>query len=355
MSDPGITKTIMIERIAANLLHRNGIQRVLGRLDEACVTALRQFILIGANPQEKHVDRLLQFGLVIDGQVPDDLAEVCCPLFVKQVLRQFPAISEPCMPSTFLKTVLIAVAIHKNASAKTTHSKKNCLKNVAKSALLPHDDYSVHCALDYLESEKMVTWLKYENRYCLAATPELLAWFHNDTLKNLRYFYSWIIHKTKMQSADKLVVSLGRLQETSNSWIEKNVFSDMMRGLSMDWLYRLGLIRFWQPNQHETYIQLTPEGWYLSTSKYPLVWEKGLQISADSEIFVPHNYDPMIVALMNMFCKLTANDYFLVFDLDELHIRGSRIYSLTTFLEAIQTRCEELPSVVQYQIEAMQN
>ena len=111
--------------------------------------------------------------------------EVCCPLFVKQVLRQFPAISEPCMPSTFLKTVLIAVAIHKNASAKTTHSKKNCLKNVAKSALLPHDDYSVHCALDYLESEKMVTWLDYENRYCLAATP--VSYTH---LGELCYLYN---------------------------------------------------------------------------------------------------------------------------------------------------------------------
>lgn len=64
----------------------------------------------------------------------------------------------------------------------------------------------------------------------------------------------------------------------------------------------------------------------------------------------------MIVALMNMFCKLTADDCFLVFDMDEIDTRETKIYSsLTTFLEAIEAHCEDLPSVVQYQIKALQN
>jgi len=221
-------------------------------------------------------------------QVPDDvrklLEECLYPKVVKNISKKWVVQQTP-----FLNLILLTGLMQRDEikikklkdnslSLKISAENKNAYHNLERVWL--------ELLIKFLEIQGVVYW---EAKWLQVNRSELLLWAKKDITAKLELLYNWLI--TRNRKVFEMVSALSKIQDNFNNWIDMDIFIEEDIPYTKEVIEKFGLISFCKTKDHG-FVRLTPEGWYYSKGIYPSYWYyKSILISADFEVFIPHDYD----------------------------------------------------------------
>ncbi|WP_227936439.1 hypothetical protein [Alkalihalobacillus deserti] len=335
----------LISYIKKSLMQQGNLDRIIQSFTEVTQNHLRKKVFTHKSLPEIYEEEIKEFGLIYDGEIPSDikveLKKKWLPYYIKTAPYQF----EPTTPSAFLKLILILTLLQKEKSLKLNKRRyfNNHLNKIKKMVLINEEDNVVNHIIEYLKKNNLINWEDEKSLYPM--TENIKAWFEQNRVENIREFYEWLKHKYISPNIMKLVDEISKYQNDENTWINTELFENrLLSDAQQSQLF--GLLRI-KKDEEQNYIQLTPEGWYISKKEHPLCWKsKDILLSAAFELFVPYYYDPYLIEEVYSFGDLISNELFIVFDVDPLDRKNKE-----QFYKRIEKFCRYVPDVVRYEYE----
>lgn len=287
---------------------------------------------------------LKMFGIIIHKELPNDLSDRLWVWSRNKYVKTFPFKPEHVHHSFFLKFILALFYFVKVREIKLTHRKNN--KNVRTfSEYLFMDKVTFWAVINALVQSGLVQ--KTKDIYSINES-NYLRWRKESIDHCLGKFYRY-------HGGEKVftfVQKIAQYQLEPNEWVDMIVIS----GTSIEYeqARQLGLIQVLNDNG-KTYVQLTPEGWYLTKKEYHPLWnEKSLLVSAAFEVFVPYHYEPFVLFEILQICTLKDSNYFLVFDIELVNDKKNQ-KAVSDFYNTLMAKSTTIPDVVKHDLKDLVN
>ncbi|MBM7865548.1 hypothetical protein GTO89_01980 [Heliobacterium gestii] len=329
-------------------------KKVFHRLSDGAKQELLQWIFCSGTRNFQYEKEFFGFGLTVqEGSLPKDLRDMLSPSFRHLVVEQLQTPkSGKC--SAFMQLILLIHALHRYPPPKpkkkeSTNSRKKRILDHYSKKLLVDDINLLTNLLNYLDTNGFINSIREPN---ITSESNLLLWLHQKKHKWIFHFYKWLFQTQRLEYPPKVLTWLSDIQVSEQDWVRTTLFQNNNEHLPVrDWLTKWGLLRFTRYDENE-YIQLTPDAWFLMNNEVPRSWkEQSVLVSAAREIFSPHSHDPFVIASILTFSELKANEYLLVFELDDpLNNKHSHWYSPKDLYEALKTRARRIPSAVDFEL-----
>lgn len=343
-------KHFLIKNIVAKLTSLDFLEKLIKRLDAPSIITLSQLVYYeGCTINANSLEILKKKGLIYNGkQVPDDvkiiLQECLYPKIRKQINKKWEIRQTP-----FLNLIILAGLLQRD-EISVTKTKKNVLRiNIRenKKAYQFFEQDRLKLLIQCLETQGVVHWE--EARLCVDHI-KLITWIKKDNQNKFQLLYGWL--NSKFSKVFNLMSALSKVQVELEDWINMDIFIDI--SLSKDSLENFGLISITKIEDHY-YARLTPEGWYYTKGVYPDYWYNQIVlISADFEVFVPYNFDPNLINLLEKYGILKDNDYFLVYDIDPANLKKELLIhecqNYQAFIHELKLKSIAVPQVVDYEL-----
>ncbi|MFY3790505.1 hypothetical protein ACOQFO_02115 [Ureibacillus sp. MALMAid1270] len=338
----GATKT-WYARVIVEFYTKN-FQRIVNIIDEKTVNDLLLFAHIQKPINDKQLQLLEDYGIIIDGELPDDIKEYLIHWSKSMFVKTFASINENPIHSIFLKCVLLLHFFERVQKVTLTQRKNNRNVRLLTEELLMEKE-TVWKVINTLVNYGLIK--KTKNLYELNVSS-YSTWKKQTIDKILETFYE----KQIGRRAILLLQKISKYQHEPNEWVDMTVISDA--AIEFDQLKQLGLIQV-HKNSGKTYVQLMPEGWYLVKKQVHPLWnQEALLVSASFEIFVPYHYDPFILFELLPVCRMKDSHYFLVFDIELDQIMKNK--KVTQEFHYTLTGCAStIPDVVDYELKVAIN
>lgn len=342
---PNCSSTFLIPYIKNKLIQQENLNRIIESLTEVTQHNLRKKVFKNKSLPESCEEELKEFCLIYDGEIPsdinDELKKKWLPYYIKKAPYQF----EPITPSAFLKLILFLTLLQKEKSLKL-NKRRNFnihLNKIKKLLLLNEKDNLLNHIIVFLEKNNLINWDDEKNLYPI--TENIKIWFEQNRVENIRNFYEWLKNKYISPNIMKLVDEIGNYQKEEDEWINTELFeNNLLKDAQQSQLF--GLLRI-KKDGDINFIQLTPEGWYISKQEQPVCWKsKDILLSASFELFVPYYYDPFLIEEIYSFGDIISNEFFLVFYIVPLDKENKE-----QFFRRIEILCRYVPEVVRYEYE----
>jgi hypothetical protein len=343
----GCTIIYLIPRIVGCLLNHEKLDQILQKLSDVTTESLRKKIFMGTTIPPACERQLKPYGLIYDGNIPSDIALILKKKWMSYYVQRFPRKLDPITPSAFLKLVLLLGMVQKEGTIRLNkgnrRSYESQLQKLNKRLYLDEEDAFIPYVIDYLKQINLIHWHK--EKRIVPMTENIKKWFAENKTENIKQFYGWLKYRVYAPEILNLIKELGMNQEDQDVWINTDFFDkELLHSANVG--SQLGLVRLIRYRQ-KTYIQLTPEGWFLAKEDIPPSWKsRDLLLSADFELFIPYNYDPFFIAEVHSFGELRSNEYFVVFDIDPMN----KVHK-GDFFDQIKNVCRYIPDVVRYDYE----
>jgi len=335
------TKTWIAKDIEAFYQDSKKFHSVIQCFGEKTINDLLLFAHIYKPINDEQVQLLNGYGILVKGELPEDLKGCLIQWSRSMFVKTFSSISEGTNHSFFLKCVLLLNYIEREQNVKLTQRK---------------NDRNVRLLTEELIMDKETVWKVINNlvNYGLIKKTKNLYELNVSSYKNwkkqtidnvLETFYRKQVGSRGILFLHKI----SKYQEKPDEWVDMTVISDT--SIEYDQSKQLGLIQVYKESG-KTYVQLMPEGWYLAKKEVHPFWNKeALLISASFEIFVPYHYDPFILFELLPVCRMKDSHYFLVFDI-ELDQGKKNKKVLQEFYYTLTGCALVIPDVVDYELKA---
>ncbi|MCF8012533.1 MAG: hypothetical protein K9L56_14780 [Clostridiales bacterium] len=338
-------------KIVEKLTRLDYLNKIIVKLDKPCITTLAQLVYFGTCSNKKYLDVLRKKGLVYkDMQVPDDVKELleeCLYPKISRSIRKKWEVKE----TPFLNLILLIGLMQRdeiNIKKLKNNSSKSKIKAENKNAY-SNLERDRDLLINFLEHQDIVYW---KDNILLINRPELLLWNKKDNATKFELLYNWL--RAKNKKVHEMVAALSRIQNDIDDWIEIDVFVEGDIPYTKETIEKFGLVSFCKIKD-QGFVKLTPVVWYCIKGIYSSYWySKSILISADFEVFIPHDFDPNIISLLDKYGQLKDFDYFLVYDIDPSNLKKELLYqeskSYQMFIEELEIKSDTMPQVVDYEL-----
>lgn len=337
-------RSFLIRQINNFLLDYRKSYWIYDRISAICKIALYQVLYSDKTIYSGHLTELQEYGVCINGKIPNDLSNILGTSLRNEVVRTFPDYKHKVLISYFAKTVQLLKIILMEQNIRLDFRKKKQVKKLLESNNLAISEIGfLKNMIDYFLIFGLVS---YENNVLTSNSGKIVEWFESYP-NNFKEFYQWILNQVTPEILD-LLKKLAILQQESIEWVNISALSaTISTNLSIEKCEKTGLLEFAAISNHH-YVQLTNEGWFFTKGESPPYWlEKNLLVSAAFEIFVPYNYDKIAFNYFALYGSLKSNDFYSVFDLD-IPRDSSQIRKMIHNL--LVERARYVPDIVRYEL-----
>jgi predicted transcriptional regulator len=243
----GATKKWIAKDIAAFYQDTEKFRRLIPSIGEKTINVLLLFAHIQKPFNYEQVQLLNDYGILVEGELPDDLKDRLIQWSRSMFVKTFSLKSEETQHSFFLKCVLLLHYFEREKNMKLTRRKND--RNVRRlTEELFMDKETVWKALNALVQSGLV--LKTKDLYELN-TPVFIKWKKEPIETVLESFY-------REQVGNRVILFLEKVskyQQKPDEWVDMTVISNT--SIEFDQSRQLGLIQVHR-NSGKTYIQLMP-------------------------------------------------------------------------------------------------
>ncbi|KAB2953710.1 hypothetical protein F9B85_03570 [Heliorestis acidaminivorans] len=347
-------KVYLEKKIFEKLTNLHFLVVTIEKMDESCIITLTQLVFFDDCKNKNHLEPLRKKGLVFrDMQVPDEIKELAREYLQSKIRKTFSKQLEV-KQTPFLNLILLVGLIKRNEIAikRLKNNKLNIKLKVENKNVYYHlEKELIPLLISFLEFQGLVYW---EENSLLADRAALIKWINNDNFTKLELLYNWL--KPGHEKLFKLISILSQIQDDLESWIDLKVFVESDIPHTVEAIEKFNLIRFLKMNKRG-YVKLTPEGWFYIKGIYPSHWySKSILISADFEVYIPHDFDPNLISLLDKYGQLKDNDYFLVYDIDPINLnRNQDRKNYKSFINELEDKSSAMPQVVSYELNNFYN
>ena len=346
--EDNFTKRWYVIKISEKLLNFTYLEKSLfHKMSNSSLNSLFIFVFTGVQPKKECRTELSKFGCIVNNTVPDDLYSELWKNGRSLAVSELPDIKEGFTPSMFSRCIQLLLYLKE---VKVIHdTKKRFIKELDKIELalcISNDDRTlVKGLLSFLISEKLVVR---ENKKLYFNENVFSQWKLEESHERLKRFYSY---QKDSNNIFEYLSHIGKLQERSEEWVRLNYLPPITLGPEKT--QTLGLAKYVTFNG-KSYIQLTPEGWFLIKGEAPVEWlVNNFIVTADFELFIPHNSNPFLFLSFYPFCTLKQNNFFIVYDMnifdDNLFASHEKKYRY--LYNMLKKRSRYIPEVVKYEFE----
>ncbi|WLR52486.1 hypothetical protein LC040_06170 [Bacillus tianshenii] len=335
----GATKAWIAKDIAAFYQDSKKFHRVIQSFGEKTINDLLLFAHIQKPINNEQAQLFNDYGILVEGELPVDLKDCLIQWSRSMFVKTFSSISEGTNHSFFLKCVLLLNYFEREQNVKLTQRK---------------NDRNVRLLTEELIMDKETVWkvinilvnygfLKRTKHLYELNVPAYSKWKKQTIDKVLESFYEKQVGSRGILFLQKI----SKYQQKPDEWVDMTVISDT--AIEFDQSRQLGLIHVHKESGN-TYVQLMPEGWYLTKKLvHPLWTQEALLVSASFEIFVPYHYDPFILFELLPVCRMKDSHYFLVFDIELDQVKKNKKV-LQEFYYTLTGCASVIPDVVEYEL-----
>ncbi|WP_371017745.1 hypothetical protein [Pseudalkalibacillus sp. JSM 102089] len=335
----GATKSWIAKDIAAFYQDSKKFHRVIQSFGEQTINDLLLFAHIQKPINNEQAELFNDYGILVEGELPDDLKDSLIQWSRSMFVKTFSSISEGTNQSFFLKCVLLLNYFEREQNVKLTQGKNDRNVRLLTEELLM-DKETVWKVINTLVNYGLIQ--KTKNLYELNVYA-YTKWKKQTMDKVLKRFYEKQVGSRGILFLQKI----SKYQQTPDEWVDMTVISDT--AMEFDQTRQLGLIQVHRESG-KTYVQLMPEGWYLTKEQVHPLWnQEALLVSASFEIFVPYNYDPFILFELFPVCRMKDSHYFLVFDIELDQVKKNKRV-LQEFYYTLTGWSSVIPDVVNYEL-----
>ncbi|WP_282154490.1 hypothetical protein [Cytobacillus gottheilii] len=333
------TKSWIAKDIAAFYQDSERFLRVIQSFGEKTINDLLLFAHIQKPINDEQAQLFNDYGILVEGELPDDLKDCLIQWSRSMFVKTFSSISEGTNHSLFLKCVLLLNYFEREQNLKLTQRKNDRNVRFLTEELIM-DKETVWKVINTLVNYGLIQ--KTKNLYELNVSASA-KWKKQTVDKVLEAFYGKQVGRRGIIFLQKI----SKYQENPDEWVDMTVISDT--AMEFDQTRQLGLIRVLRESG-KTYVQLMPEGWYLTKKQVHPLWnQEAILVSASFEIFVPYHYDPFILFELSPVCRMKDSHYFLVFDIELDQIMKNKKV-LQEFYYTITGCASIIPDVVEYEL-----
>ena len=337
----GSTKKWIANKIAEFYQDTKKFQRIIPAIGERTIYDLLLFAHINKPFNNEQVQLLNDYGILIEGQLPEDLNDRFVRWSRSMFVKTFPLKGEEAQHSFFLQFILLLHYFEREKSVKLTQRKNDRNVRLLTEELYMDKD-TIWKAVNALVVSGLV--LKTKNLYELNIS-KLTKWKKEPINTVLETFYE----EQTISRVSLFLEKISKYQLMPEEWVDITVISNT--SIEFDQARQLGLIQV-HKDSGKTYIQLMPESWYITKKQIHPLWnQEAILISASFEIFVPYHYDPFILFELLPVCRLKDSHYFLVFDID-LDQAMKNKKALQEFYYTLVGCASTIPDVVDYELKA---
>ncbi|QNO13516.1 hypothetical protein HYG86_01405 [Alkalicella caledoniensis] len=342
----------LVRRIKEKLTCKETLRKKTEVLTEPCLKALNQLVYFNKVENQEQLDGLRETGLIYkDKEIPIEIKELIKEiLYFKIHTKDYNYIEGSQTP--FLNLIIL-INLLLEEKAYVRKAKKKTIEIKFYNEALSIDTYMrtlefLELLVKFLLDKGFAQW---KDKDLAVDKFKLLEWSSKETVTRLETFYQSILYKNKKVS--DMLTSLSKVQQNPEDWISNDVFLNSDIPNSRDMVEKIGLISF-SRTKNGHYMRLTPEGWCYLNGEYPKYWhEKKVLISADFEVFIPNNFDPSLIDLVDSYGDMKKNDYLLVYDIDP-NDRKEKIAShnpdkFKKLIEELEAKSTFMPQVVGYE------
>lgn len=332
-------KSWIASTIARNFENANDFRTVIMHIGEDTTNDLLLYVHTRKPLSEYQKTMLSEVGIIINGEIPIDFKERLQKWSRLNFVKTFPSNREDVYHSFFLKTLLVVLYFEKVRKTKLTRRKND--RNVRKlSEELFMDKATLWDIINTLVQLGLLH--KIRERYELNIHT-YKKWSKEPIDAILENLYSF-------KAGDRVMTFLQRIaqyQLKPNEWVDMSVLSDT--SLEYDSSKQYGLIQVYK-TQVKTFVQLTPESWYLTKKEYHPLWnQKALLVTADFEVFVPYHYEPFVLFELLPVCFIKDIHYFLVLQIDfDRYNKNNKGFS--DFYHTLIAKSINIPDVVMFDL-----
>ncbi|KQL33349.1 hypothetical protein [Psychrobacillus sp. FJAT-21963] len=318
-------------------------QRVIQEIDNQTITDLLFYVNVDKPLKEEQVKILSNYGIIVNKILPSYLKESLQNWSRSYFVKEFPDKKESVQHTQFLKMVFVLGYFERRIEIKLNWNRKKD-KNVRiaseETRVIKEDfkkliGYLVDCGI--VNKSNHVYRLNHQ---------VYRKWRQESIYTNLFNFYTDVAD----QRVFELMSKISRYQREAHEWVDTSIIIDT--SIEYDLTKQLGLIYVHKENGR-SFVQLSPEGWYLIKKEFHPLWnEKLLIISADYEVFIPFYYEPFILFDLLPFCEIEDSNYFIVLRISNVEEKR-KSDDLVFFYETIKSRASHIPDVVKYDYEVL--
>lgn len=348
---PDTIPNYRINKIEERLLDEMSLQkRVLSKLEPSTEAMLMQRLFHNGNISNLLYDFLEEHGLIYSGRIPDDVRTLLIKIFARKASKKLPNHPKQYNPGLFLKFLLFISLIHKEPMEINKRGKRKVKQKrdiLAKLSLSEEDEWLIDRFIQFLlrkkaisESEKQV----YLNTRLIDDDKR------NEIFNSAPQLYSLLEHESF-----NFALQLAEFQAEPDDWIHTYVFPNLEPTQAIrENILAAGLVRYVEDGRNR-FVQLTPEGWFVSKGTLPPCWnEKSILVSADFEVCILHDDNPLHIAIIDHFASLKGNHYFRIYDLpikDSDQTSPAGLFGdYNKFKQLLLKRSRYIPDVVRYEL-----
>ncbi|USK32547.1 hypothetical protein LIT25_18365 [Bacillus sp. F19] len=346
----GVKKHWYISKIVDFLKNMEKISnRIFPYISNETVNSLFMHVYSGRSLSEKQIKELEQYGLLVNSILPKDLKELLWVDGRGLVVKDLDEIKTKTNQSLMLKFVLVLLYLREQGSI--FHSGKRYDKQINKMIeTLQFDESERNLLKDLIQYSLEMNLLQKQKNKVYFNEVEFIEWKMRDSEDFINDFYK---KKFVSRQTFYLLNSISRLQVNKNEWVNISYLPPVTLGLEKG--VECGLLNITE-QENVTYVQLTPEGWFLAKGERHEVWsEKNLIISSDFELYIPHTYNPFILLDIFPFATLIENDYFIIFELtvfdNDEKLSDSKKNNYRYLYNVLKRNSRYIPEIVSYEFE----
>lgn len=280
--------------------------------------------------------------IIVQNEVLDDFAEMMIKYVKSKAIVTIEDEPTEVISTPFLKLILMINYVYCNKLEFDEIFKRVDVE----SGLISKEDFK-----NYLNIRQILT----DNKKVIDTT-KLSEWITNET-ESIQDFYKFIMIQINGKDIPIFLNLIIKTFNNSDDWILieefEKIFKKFEKEVQMG--IQLGLVII-KEYKEKTYMQLSPEGWFLATGTRPTLWDKKeVLLTPLKEVFVPFNFDPFVIQKLDYFdcsntgkkgkIKIYRDDYFIVSKISVT--QGIRdLVKITELARCIKKYCVDIPDVV---------
>ncbi|GAB6259327.1 hypothetical protein [Peribacillus sp. N1] len=336
-----IKKSWLSDSIAKCYEDVKKFQRVITQFSLATIKGL----VLHAHTQQpldiRQKKELSDYGMIVEGELPEDFKRRICQWSRSMYVNTFPSKSEEVVHSFLLNFLLVLLYFERMKSIKLTRRKNDRnFSNLLKELCMNNE--TAWEQINTLVKTGLIS--KKKDLYELNSTAFT-------TLKNDQISRQLMtVYDTQLRNREWVFLQkISGYQKQPNEWVDMTVISNT--SIEYNQVKQLGLIRV-HKDQEKTYVQLTPESWFLTKKEFHPLWtEEMILVSASFEVFVPYHYEPFVLFELVPYCSLKDSDYFLVFNIELDRVKKNE--KAQEFYQTLVAMTSNIPDVVEYDLRVL--
>lgn len=298
----------------------------------------------------KPKEKLNKLGIMYGTIIPNEFQKTILEILRNESLEIVDDVSLEVRYSPFLKIILIL-----NYLSKGTYKETEMFKCIN----LEGDKFNKNHIINYLKIRKLI---EKQEEYILVNKEKLKEWI-NQGNNSISDFYNYVFKILNIDSIRDVLNKIYGIYENSEQWLDLNAINVIKNKFKneIDTAEELGMIFLFKSSYNKEYIKLSSEIWHLISSEKPWQWEqKEILITPFSQVFVPYNFDPFVLQIIDYFGEIKKDkkgkvvqynsDYFIIADISKSKEVEVNIFHYNQLIKLLQDYIENIPDTVKYQL-----